>query len=365
MPQQKLVILGGGIGGVAAATRLAKNFDVTLVSSSDFVYYADIPKVFLEGLEPSAATVPLERLSAHGVRVVRDTVAHIDAANRSVHLESKATVGYDHLVVALGAEVSAAPHLWSLEGLIRFKQHFAGGAGRRLVVCVGGLPYRCPPAPFDVAYRLASYLARLGRTPGSVTVVHPEKQPLAAIGTHVYDALMESMSRVNVEVLGGFRVREVDWATRKIVSEDGEQVGFDVLHYVPKHTPPKAVADSELASTAGWGDVDIKMRSKKYDDVYMIGDIAAPTLGLPMAGFLALYGAEAVGSQLTGSAPRLGPEASCPVEAGANSLIPLCDFGPKLGGKSLPECSVARVDQRFMAFFRSMARTKLLSEAGL
>jgi len=362
----RVVILGGGVGGVAAAVRLAGKFEVTLVSKSDFVYYADIPKLFFEGLDASKAVWPLSQLEKAGVRLVRGRVTKIDAANRVVALaEGDRVIGYDQLIVALGAEVDAKPHLWSPEGLSQFREEFAKGANRRVVVCVEGLPYRCPPAPFDVAHRLASHLERLGRKPESVTVVHPERQPLAGIGIHIYEGLMESMDRVGVDVLGGFQLREVDWDRGVLTSESGEKVGFDLLHLIPKHRPPQPVSQSELAAPNGWGSVNRDLRSTKYDDVHLIGDIAAPTLGLPMAGFLALYGADKVASKLTGSQPRLTPEASCPVEAATNSIIPLCDFNPKLEGKPLPECTVARVDQRFMRFFRDLTRTKFLNELGL
>lgn len=365
MVGNRVVVLGGGVGGVAAAVRLAGKFQVTLVSKSDFVYYADIPKLFFEGLDASKAVWPLGRLESAGIKLMRGSVTNIDAANRVVRLaEGERAIEYDQLVVALGANVDAKPHLWSPEGLNLFMDEFTKSANRRVVVCVEGTPYRCPPAPFDVAHRLASHLEKLGRKPESVTVIHPEKQPLAGIGLHVYEAVMESMSRVGVNVIAGFQLREVNWDRGVLTSESGEKVSFDLLHLIPKHTPPQPISQSELAAPNGWGSANRDLRSTKYDDVHLIGDTVAPTLGLPMAGFLALYGADSVASKLTGSQPRLTPEASCPVEASTNSIIPLCDFNPKLQGKPLPECTVARVDQRFMRFFRDLTRTKFLNEIG-
>lgn len=363
--RKRVLVLGGGVGGAAAAKRIAKHFDVTLVAKTDFTYYGDIPKIFFEGLDPSSATHPLEPLRNMGVKLVRGEAARIDPANRRVTLTDGRSLEYDELVVALGAEVEDKPHLWSLGGLKAFSEEFSKSQARRVVVAVEGTPYRCPPAPFDVAHRLKAHLERLGRKPEYVKVVHPEKQPLIGIGQHVYRALMESMESVGVEVVGGYTIREVDWEKGLLVSEGGEKLGFDLLHLVPKHKPPRPVAESELATPQGWANVGRDLKSAKYDDVHMIGDVAAPTLGLPMAGFLALYGAESVAAKLAGTQPKLKPEASCPVEAGHASIIPLCDFGPKLEGKPTPECVVARADPMFMAFFRDLARTKFLSELGL
>ncbi|MEM0271781.1 MAG: FAD/NAD(P)-binding oxidoreductase [Thermoprotei archaeon] len=366
MTGNRVVVLGGGLGGLAVAARLAGRRNVTLVYESNPVYYADIPKLFLEDLDESSAVLPLDHLEKMGVKLVRASVTKIDAANRVIGLSGGGRpIEYDELIVALGAKVEAKPHLWSLEGLKLFRKEFSKSAGRRVVVCVEGTPYRCPPAPFDVAYRLSYHLEKLGRKPESVTVIHPEKQPLAGIGLQVHEALMESMSRVGVNVIGGFQLREVDWDNRVLYSESGDKVEFDLLHLVPKHTPPQPLPNSDLAAPNGWGRVNTDLRSTRYDDVYMVGDVVAPTLGLPMAGFLALYGADSVASRLLGLQPRLTPEASCPVEAAAHSLIPLCDFRPKLEGKPLPECTAPRVDQRFMRFFRDLTRTKFLSEIGL
>jgi len=108
----RVVVLGGGVGGVAAAVRLAGKFQVTLVSKSDFVYYADIPKLFFEGLDASKAVWPLGRLESAGIKLMRGSVTNIDAANRVVRLaEGERAIEYDQLVVALGANVDAKPHL--------------------------------------------------------------------------------------------------------------------------------------------------------------------------------------------------------------------------------------------------------------
>lgn len=363
---KKVAILGGGVAGVAAAVRLSREYDVTLVSRSEFVYYADLPRVFFDDINESATMWPLDPLLSKGVNLVRAEVTKIDAANRNITLAGRnAPLAYDELIVALGAEVEPGPHFWSVEGLRRYREQFGKAGGGRLVVCVEGTPYRCPPAPFDIAYRLSSYLVNLGHKPDAVTVLHPEREPLSSIGRHVYQALMNSMTEVGIKVVGGFNVVGVDWEGKTIEADTGEKVGFDTLHLVPKHKPPSCLAGSELSTAKGWADVDTSARSRKYDDVHLIGDISAPTLGLPMAGFLALYEADSVTAALTGGHSKLKPEASCPVEAGGHSIIPLCDFGPKLAGSPLPKCTLGGADSWFMSFFRNLARAKFQSELGL
>ncbi|MFN7106548.1 MAG: hypothetical protein ACK4M3_08240, partial [Pyrobaculum sp.] len=60
----------------------------------------------------------------------------------------------------------------------------------------------------------------------------------------------------------------------------GERIKFDTALVVPPHRSPEPVASSDLAKN-GWtaprSPASGDFRSEKYDDVYVIGDVAAPS----------------------------------------------------------------------------------------
>src|SRR4051812_7488056 len=114
----KVVVIGGGYGGATAAryVRLLSDhrFDVVLIEPNESFISCPLSNLVLGGSRQLAdVTVPYAGLARGGVTVVRDTVASIDTARRTVTLASGPSIGYDKLVVSPGIElmVNAVPGL--------------------------------------------------------------------------------------------------------------------------------------------------------------------------------------------------------------------------------------------------------------
>jgi NADH dehydrogenase len=131
---QRIVVLGGGFGGIEAARRLDRAFrfdddiEIVLVSDTNFVVYTPMLADVAGGtIEPRHAVPPvrafLKKAHFHEVRVTS-----IDVANRTVQGEqfdgSVGSLGYDYLVIALGAVTNfghaagAAEHCLGLKTLL-------------------------------------------------------------------------------------------------------------------------------------------------------------------------------------------------------------------------------------------------------
>ncbi|MGB9706095.1 MAG: hypothetical protein ACPL3C_11645 [Pyrobaculum sp.] len=96
--------------------------------------------------------MPLEYLKRRGINFVKARVTKIDAANRKV----STTAGdftYDILVVALGAVTvdTGFPHTWELEPSLKVAEALSSLKQGHVVIGVYSLPYRCPPAPIELA----------------------------------------------------------------------------------------------------------------------------------------------------------------------------------------------------------------------
>ena len=109
----RVVVLGGGFAGVAAAESLEGRFrddptvSLTLVSETNALLFTPmLAEVAASSLEPTHISAPL-RSSLKRTRVVRGRVAGVDLERRTVSLEENVGgaggLGFDHLVLALGA----------------------------------------------------------------------------------------------------------------------------------------------------------------------------------------------------------------------------------------------------------------------
>ena len=135
MPE-RVVILGGGFGGIGAAREL-KGVDVEVVLVDQHDYHTFQPllyQVATDLLETTAVGHPLRDLfhDQPNVTVHEATVVAVDADARQVQFAEMAPVGYDHLVLALGAHVNffgvdgAGDHafpLYTLADAVRLKEH--------------------------------------------------------------------------------------------------------------------------------------------------------------------------------------------------------------------------------------------------
>jgi NADH dehydrogenase len=105
MAKFKVVIVGGGFGGIKAALELAddRRFDITLISDhDDFRVYSTLYHV-ASGGSRKVASIPLtEVFSAKHVEVVIDQVTKLDRDKKTVTTKKGHTYPYEALILGLG-----------------------------------------------------------------------------------------------------------------------------------------------------------------------------------------------------------------------------------------------------------------------
>ncbi|HYK21394.1 MAG TPA: NAD(P)/FAD-dependent oxidoreductase [Pyrinomonadaceae bacterium] len=104
MHQPRIVILGGGFGGLFTALELGGSGEVTLVSEEDHFLFTPMLYEYLSGEVEAWHIAPrFSELLEENVRFVQSRVTGIDLTEQSVALESsKESLKYDVLVLALG-----------------------------------------------------------------------------------------------------------------------------------------------------------------------------------------------------------------------------------------------------------------------
>ena len=110
----RVVILGGGFGGLTAAQRLGStNIDVALIDRRNFHLFQPLMyQVATGSLSPGEIAAPLRSvLNRHkNIRVLLGEAGDLDPKRRTVVLQDGATVEYDSLIVATGADTSYFGH---------------------------------------------------------------------------------------------------------------------------------------------------------------------------------------------------------------------------------------------------------------
>ena len=119
---RKIVIIGGGFGGLFTALDLNGAGEVTLINEEDHFLFRPMLYEYLSGEVEAWHIAPdcQELLDDH-VRFIRDTVTHIDVNSQTVSLATrKESLSYDVLVFSPGAVTSYA----GVEGAEKFALPF-------------------------------------------------------------------------------------------------------------------------------------------------------------------------------------------------------------------------------------------------
>jgi NADH dehydrogenase len=119
MAREKVVIVGGGFGGVKAALELAHDdrFRVTLISDQPYLRYYPTLYHTATGGKGANSNIPLARLfESKDVKVVHGKATAVDKKAKTATTESGQVIEYDSLVLALGV----VTNYFGIQGLPEF-----------------------------------------------------------------------------------------------------------------------------------------------------------------------------------------------------------------------------------------------------
>ena len=162
MAQKKVVILGGGFGGLFTALELAGSADVTLVTDDDHFVFTPMLYEYLSGEVEAWHIGPryLELLD-NNVNLVVAKAINVDLNAQTVELENRAPLNYDVLVLAVGGVTNYANVPGAEEFSLPFRKIKHADTLRRLMVAaLDRIPPEMPPQ--DVRRELTFALVGAG-----------------------------------------------------------------------------------------------------------------------------------------------------------------------------------------------------------
>ena len=330
MNKPKVVILGGGFGGLAAARALHKAADVTVVDRHNYQTFLPLLyQVSTAGLAADHVAYPIRgALRKTPVKFRMGSPISIDHKNKEVKLDSSELLKFDHLIIALGS-VSAdfgipgvkeftlgmktvsealtirAEIMRRFEDLCRFEDDT-----KLSITVVGGGP---------TGVEMAGAIAELIRGPLKsdqanaaahidITLIEAGPRLLPPFAPSLSARTKKDLEKLGVKVLVNAAVQEVEH--RKIKLKDGSSIASEITIWAAGVKGSDAMLQLNLPTLGNRVAVEPTMQVKNYPYVWALGDIAASVdkngIQLPMVAPVAIQQGKFIAKQIA----RLGKNKS-------------------------------------------------------
>jgi sulfide:quinone oxidoreductase len=321
----RIVILGGGVGGTLTANLLAKRLrkqieagavEVLVIDSTgEHVYQPGFMYIAMGGERAANLHRPERSLLDKRVNLLVGDVVRVDETRREVVLDDGMAIGYDQLVLATGSRIvpeaiphfaEEAQHFYTAEASARLRTALDAFDGGRIVIGIAGMPYKCPPAPLEVAFLIEAEL-RERHLRDRTTIDYCSPIGRAFTIESVSEMATPILEQKGIELHTFFNVEAIDPERKVVQSLEGEELPYDLLILVPPHKGQQFLMDSGLApAPGGWLPTDRHtLLVGGRPDVYALGD--ATDLPLSKAGstahFEAPVVAERIAAAMEGRAP--------------------------------------------------------------
>ncbi len=313
----EVLVLGGGFAGLGAAQAIRKlagdRVRLSLLDRRSYLIYVPnvAPEVFSNNKPMQTMRMPLPAvLDEDAVDFIQAEVTAIDLDAKCVSCRpterggaAQARIGYDFLVVALGADLAYdripgfAEHGQAVSDTYygeRLRKFLNDGRYRGGPIAVGSARFHqgslgrpawlptaaaaCEEPVIESALCLAGWLDAQGTgQAGRVTLFSPGESVAPDAGSEASKGLLEYAAerglRYRVDVGDVARLSE-----QGVEFTDGSSLEAELTILFPDWVPHVALRGLPIGDEAGFVVTDATMRSPKYSEVFACGDCAALTV---------------------------------------------------------------------------------------
>jgi NADH dehydrogenase len=306
-PTRRILIIGGGFGGVYTALHLDKalagdpGVEVTLLSSDNFMLFTPmLHEVAASDLAPSDIVCPLRRLFRR-VRFFEADAGRIDLTNRRVSVSYSAgykhrDFDYDYLVIAPGSEnnffgeeelETNALTMKTLTDAMLLRNRIIAGLenasletdekARRamltFVVAGGGFAgVETIGAVNDFVRDSLRWYPRLREEEVRIVLVHPKEVILPELGELLGRYAQRKLAARKVEILTDTHVKS--YSQGMVGLDKGESIPAFTLIWTAGVTPGKLIADLPCKKEHGRLVVNENLELPDRPGVWVLGDCA-------------------------------------------------------------------------------------------
>ncbi|WP_064199720.1 FAD/NAD(P)-binding oxidoreductase [Brevibacillus brevis] len=378
-----VVIVGAGSAGISVAARLVRASkrlmgQVAIIDPASKHYYQPLWTLVGGGAaKKEESERDLSSLIPTGVDWICDAVTMFQPEQHTLSTKQGAVFTYDYLVVAAGLQldwegvkglkdavgkngVCSNYAYQTVESTWEAIRSFKGGTA---IFTHPNSPVKCGGAPQKIMYLADDYFRKLKVRNESAIIFASAKGSIFDVPTYA-TTLNKVIRRKNIETRYKHNLLEVRADTKEAVFENldtKEQAvwKYDMLHVTPPMKAPDFIANSPLADTGGWVDVDpFTLVHKRFPTIFGIGDCtnlptsktgAAIRKQAPVVekNLLALIN----GNPLTATYDGY---TSCPLVTGYNKLV-LAEFD-----YNLKPCETFPFDQSKERFSMYLMKRELL-----
>jgi len=297
-----VVILGGGFGGLSTANEIRNSLSssqvkITIIDKKDWFMVGFAKLWIINGTRTFENSIGhLNELEKKQINFIQDEILSIDLQNKNVKTKQQNT-SYDFLVISLGAVLAPEKipgltengfNLYDYDQLLEIHNKLENIDSGKIAISIMGMPYKCPPAPFEASLLIDSMLRKRGiRDNVQIDFYSPAPITLPAAGPEVSKKILELVNSEKITFHNSSKIKSVE--SNKLIFENGE-AEFDLLLAVPPHIAPKIIYDSGLAKEPGFITIDRDCKTP-FENVFAIGDVTSlvvtENMTVPKAGVFA------------------------------------------------------------------------------
>ena len=301
MPYTKVVIIGGGFGGLNAAKALKKaQMEVILIEKTNHhLFQPLLYQVATAALSPGEIATPLREILRfqENASVLMGDVISIDKKNQSVHLANGDVISYDYLIIAPGARHSYfgndtwetfAPGLKTVQDALKIRENvlISFEIAERLdriaeaekflnFVVIGGGP---------TGVEMAGAIAEVSQHTlfKNFRRIKPERAKIYLVEAlpHILPSYPESLALKAEKDLGKMGVRVITGKKVTNITHEGVQIedefipSRNVIWAAGNQAPPFLKSLDVPLDRAGRVIVEPDMSIPGFPEVFVIGDAA-------------------------------------------------------------------------------------------
>lgn len=298
-----VVILGGGFGGLSAANELRHSLSssqvkITVIDKKDWFMIGFAKLWIINGTRTFENSIgSLNELPKKEINFIQDEISTIDLKNKNITTTASQNISYDYLIISMGAILAPQKipgltengfNLYDHNQLLEIRDKLENIESGKIAISIMGMPYKCPPAPFEASLLIDSMFRKRGiRDSVQIDFYSPAPMTLPAAGSKVSKQILDLVNSEKIVFHNSCKIKSVE--SKKLIFENDE-FEFDLLLAVPPHVAPKVIYDSGLAKEPGFIPINRDCKTP-FEDVFAVGDVTSlsvtETLAVPKAGIFA------------------------------------------------------------------------------